>query len=88
MMENKMETPIEKKQRLEHRDEGMEEMPMINYDMPCDVDHNYIQRVIESLEADIQSFNGPGYTGNPHMTGVRVALQSVVAALRIGLMRR
>ncbi len=83
------ETPIEKKQRLEHRDEGMEEMPtIINYDPPCDIDHNYIQRVIEEIETDLESFNGPGYEGNPHMTAARIALRSMVDALRIAGIRR
>lgn len=80
-----MESSIEKKQRIEHRDEGMEEMPTINYNQPCEIDEDYIKHVIQGLESDIKSFKGPGYDSNPHIIGVRIALQAMVGALQAGL---
>jgi len=80
-----METPIEKKQRIEHRGEGMEEMPTINYNHPREIDEDYIKDVIETLEADIKSFRGPKYKDNPHAMGVRIAIQVVIDALQMGL---
>ncbi|KKM71044.1 hypothetical protein LCGC14_1434730 [marine sediment metagenome] len=81
------ETPIEKKQRLEHRDEGMEEMPtIINY-VPIIIDQGFIRKVIAELEDDIKEFNGPTYEDNPHITAARVAITSVLMALRKGMLQ-
>ena len=79
-----METPMEKKQRIEHRGEGMEKMPKRIYPQPREIDEDYIKDVIEMLEADIKSFSG-ATQDNPYMTGVRIALRSVIDALQMGL---
>ena len=81
-----METPIEKKQRIEHRDEGMEEMPTI-IPQSMIIDQGYIRGVIATLEDDIEKFNEPTYGDNPHIIATRVALTSVVFALKKGLIK-
>ena len=82
-----MESPIEKKQRLEHRDEGMEEMPKIIKDDRdvTSITQEYMRGVIKTLENDIEMYDDPMYEDNPKVIAIRTALGAVIYALKRGL---